>query len=142
MNCIIVTKWMAVIKKSKILKWLPWLGAIPIFLIPVLGAYNGEAAKGIGVFLSIAGLYVGAAIGVYLGRVLNERFLKQPQEFGERLGHGLAAFGFLFVPALIASWSNTYLETVIGVGSMGIHFLWACVGGTIFFFVRSPKTDE
>ena len=123
-------------KRLKKSKWLPWVGMSPFIIFPLVIMLDGEMGRGVGILAFFGSAFVGIALGGFCGKFLNKRVLMRSAEFGERLGAGLACFGFLFLPALIGSWTNTYLDTDIDMHTLGAHFLWACVGGWLFFVVK------
>ncbi len=127
------------IGKSKI---LPWLGMTPFLIFPVVLFKNGEVWKALAAIAFFGSAFASIVVGPVLGRVLNKHVLKQSSVFEERLSAGLVAFCFLFAPALVGSWGNAHLDTDIGMYSLGLHFVWACVGGIVFFSIKAPKPKQ
>jgi hypothetical protein len=134
-----ITNFFKRIGKSKI---LPWLGMTPFLIFPAVSLKNGEVWQALAGIAFFGSAFASIAIGPVLGRVLNKHVLKRSSELEERLSAGLVAFSFLFIPALVGSWSNAHLDTSIEMYSLGLHFVWACVGGIVFFSIKAPKPKE
>ena len=83
--------------------------------------------------------YAGGFLGSFLGRLLNKRVVKRSADFGQRRAGGLIGFGFLFLPPIVWSLANRHLGTEIEMASLWLHFLWACVGGLVFFCAKRTK---
>lgn len=114
----------------------------PFVAIPVAIMMGGELWQGLGVLAVLCSFFGGIFFGSGLGQVLNIHVLKRSVEFGERLSAGLAGFGAFFLPPSMGFWSNHNLGTDIGLSSLWLHYLSACVVGLIFFYTKpaSAKT--
>lgn len=88
-----------------------------------------------------ASLWVGLILGGKVALVISSSFLKSFEDIGKRLTSALSIFGFLFLPALVGSFTNAKLSTSIELHPIGVHFLWACFAAGIAFFV-SPEHFE
>lgn len=128
-------------KRLATAKWLPWLGMLPLIAAPLIVIYGGETWRGLGVFLFIASAFLGVAIGTLLVRLLGTSILKNQGGLRRRMSAALSCFGFLFLPPLVGSWTNSYMNTEIEMHSLNAHFVWACVGAGSFFCI-SPSVDE
>jgi hypothetical protein len=129
-------------KKLEKSKWLRWVGIAPLVIFPMIYQFNVKMWQGIGLLIFLGNMWAGVTLGRIFGRFLNKHLLKQSSELGQRLDAGFADFGFLFLPPLAASWTNTYLNTGIKLHNLGTHFLWACVGGGIFFCVKPSASKS
>lgn len=128
-------------KKLEKSKWLPWVGTAPFILIPIAIMFGGEIPRGTGILAFFASMWVGIALGGKSARIFATRLLKTSEDIGKRMTAGGSAFGFLFLPVLVGSFTNSNLGTSIEMHSLSAHFLWACVGAGIFFCVN-PSADE
>jgi hypothetical protein len=128
-------------KKLEKSKWLQWVGTAPFILIPIAVMFGGEVSRGAGILAFFASMWVGIALGGKFAHFVATHLLKTSEDIGKRITAGGCAFGFLFLPVLVGSFTNSNLGTSIEMHSLGAHFLWACVGAGIFFCV-SPSADE
>ena len=124
-------------KKLEKSKWLQWVGTAPFILIPIAIMFGGEVSRGAGILAFFASMWVGIALGGKFAHFVATHFLKASEDMGKHISAGGCAFGFLFLPVLVGSFANSYLGTSIEIRSLGAHFLWACVGAVIFFFLSS-----
>lgn len=127
------------LKKSK---WLSWFSLAPFIITPIVVVFNGEMLQGVGILAFFGSMWLGVVLGGTIARVITARFLTASESFGEGLTAAFCAFGFLFVPALVGSWTNTYLNTDIKMYSLAAHFLWACLGGGIFFVASYTNSGK
>jgi len=119
-------------------KWLPWVGKAPLFVFLILVIIDGEVPHEVVVLAGLLSLWIGVFLGVQFGLFISTCLLRASEEFGERLQGAFAVFGFLVLPALVAS------STIgnLGIGrSFGAHFLGACVVSGIAFCV-APKPPD
>ncbi|MBL4769017.1 MAG: hypothetical protein JKY94_15120 [Rhodobacteraceae bacterium] len=125
-------------------KWVQWVGAAPflIFLLPVV--FDGEMLRGLGILAFFGSMLVGIILGAFSARILNTHFLKCSEDFGKRISAAFSGFGFLFLPSVVGNWTNAYLstDTDIGMHSLGVDFMWACVVGGIFFCVGPSESKK
>lgn len=120
-------------KNLKNSKWLPWVGVSLFILMPLVVMFHGEMWQWLGISAFFGSMWVGISSGGYIARFITSHFLATSEETRKRLSIAFSAFGFLFLPAVVGSWANTYLNTNIDMHSLGAHFLWACVVGTLLF---------
>ena len=125
-------------KKLEESKWLPWVGILPFVILPFLVVLDGETARGIGIFAFFASAFVGILWCGNLGGFIAERVLKASENLTSRIAAAFSAFGFLFLPVLVGTYTNANMGTDIDMHSIGAHFLWACCGAALFFSV-SPS---
>lgn len=129
------------LRKLEKLKWLPWVGTAPFILIPIAIMLGGEVSRGVGILAFFASMWVGIILGGKLALIISTHLLKTSDDIGKRLTGAFGAFGFLFLPVLVGSFTNASMGTDIEIHSTGAHFLWACIGAGVFFCV-SPKHSE
>ncbi|MEX0306317.1 MAG: hypothetical protein AB3N12_02920 [Ruegeria sp.] len=129
-------------KKMEQSKWLPWAGTAPFILIPVAIIIGGEVSRGAGILAFFASMWVGIILGGKFSHIVSTHLLKTSDDTSKRMTAGGCAFGFLFLPVLVGSFANANLGTSIEIHSLGAHFLWACVGAGIFFFVSPEKPAD
>lgn len=132
-------KFFEKLKKSK---WLPWVGTAPIILIPIAIIFGGEVSRGAGILAFFASMWVGIILGGKFAHIVSTHLLKTSEDINKRMTAGGCTFGFLFLPALVGSLTNANLGTRIEVHSLGAHFLWACVGAGIFFYLSPEKPAD
>jgi hypothetical protein len=134
--------WIELLWKIRRAKWLPWVGMSPFLFIPLYAVFTGRTWPGLGLLAFFSSFYGGILLGRFLGSVLSNYVFRRSQDFGQRLAGGLSGFGFLFLPTVVGLWSNSHLGTDIGLAPLWQHFLWACVGGAIFFCTKlqDPET--
>ena len=125
-------------KKLEKSKWLPWVGMLPFVILPLLVVIDGEAARGVGMFAFLASTFLAGFLGGKLGAFIAERILEASENLTSRIAAAFSAFGFLFLPVLVGTYTNANLGTNIDMNSIGAHFLWACCGAALFFSV-SPS---
>jgi hypothetical protein len=125
-------------------RWLPWVGTAPFLLMPVAIMFGGEVSKGLGYLAVFASIWVGITLGAKVAQIVSTRIFKVSEDVAERLTAAFCAFGFLFVPVLVGSFTNANLGTEIGMHSLRAHFIWACVGAGIVFWVipEDPKASS
>ncbi len=119
-------------KKLEESKWLPWVGTAPFILIPIAIVFGGEITKAAGVFAFFASMWLGIVLGGKIANVVSIHLLKASEDANKRMTSGGCAFGLLFLPALVGSFTNSNLGTSIEMRSLGAHFLWACIGAGSF----------
>ncbi|MEP3429455.1 MAG: hypothetical protein ABJN98_12290 [Roseibium sp.] len=129
-------------KKLEELKWLPWVGTAPFILIPIAIIFGGKVSRGVGFLAFFASLWVGIILGGMFAHIVSIHLLKTSEDIDKRMTAGGCAFGFLFLPVLVGSFTNANLGTSIEMYSLGAHFLWACVGAGIFFCVCPEKPAD
>ena len=122
-------------KKLEKSKWLPWVGAAPFILTPFVIMFGGEVARGVGNLAFVASMLGGIILGGSFARIISTRVFKVSDDVAKRFTAAFGAFGFLFIPVLVGSFTNANLGTDIGMHSLSAHFLWACFGAGIFFCV-------
>ena len=124
-------------------KWLPWVGTAPFILIPFVIMFDGEVARGVGILAFFASMWGGIILGGKFARIISTCVFKVSDDVAKRLTAAFCAFGFLFIPVLVGSFTNANLGTDIEMHSLNAHFLWACVGAGIFFCVKpeDPKAN-
>ena len=122
-------------------KWLPWVGMTPFILIPVVIMFGGEVPKAVGIFAFFASMWAGIYLGGGFARVVFTQFFRVSANGAKRLIAAFSAFGFLFAPVLVGSFTNTNLGTEIEMYSLSVHFLWACFGAAIFFTI-TPEDSK
>ena len=125
-------------KKLEESKWLPWVGMSPFVILPLLVVLDGEAARGIGIFVFLASAFAAVFFFGKLGVWIAKRLLKASENVTNRVAAAFSAFGFLFLPVLVGTYTNANMGTDIDMHSIGAHFLWACCGAALFFSV-SPS---
>lgn len=127
------------VRKIGRIPWRPWMGWLGIPLLAAIAGWWLEID-----FLFRAGATPLALLGVFglslytgyrTGLFINKHLLKRSEDFGNRLAVACGGFFFLFLPRLGAFLANTYLDTDFELHSLQVHFLWACLGGAVFFFV-------
>lgn len=128
-------------KKLEKSKWLPWVGTSPFLLVPIVIMFGGEVARGVGILAFFASMWGGIIMGDKLALIVSTHLLKTSQDIGKRLRAAFCAFGFVFLPVLVGSFTNANLGTEIELHSTGAHFLWACIAAGVFFCV-SPDHSE
>ena len=131
-------------KKLEKLKWLPWVGTAPFILIPIVIMFNGEVARGVGFLAVFASSFGGIILGGKIAQIISTRVFNVSDDVAKRLTAAFCAFGFLFIPVLVGSFTNANLGTDIEMYSLSAHFLWACVVAGIFFCVtpEDPKASS
>jgi hypothetical protein len=97
--------------------------------------------RGLGILAFLSSMYVGIALGSFVGHVLAREVFKLSPDYGQRFKAALSAFGFLFLPPLVATWTNVRFDTGIEIAPIWHHFIWACIGGMIFFLSK-PSASE
>ncbi len=127
------------LEKSKL---LPWVGTSPFILIPIAIIFGGEVSRGAGILAFFASIWVGTILGGKFAHIVSTHLLKTSEGINKRMTAGGCAFGFLFLPAIVGSFTNANLGTSIEMHSLGTHFLWACVGAGIFFCVSPEKPSD
>lgn len=125
-------------KKLEKSKWLPLVGMSPFIIFLLLMVLDGEAALGVGIFAVFASAFVAVLLCGKLGAFIAERALKASENLTSRIAAAFSAFGFLFLPVLVGTYTNANMGTDIDISSIGAHFLWACCGAVLFFSV-SPS---
>ena len=122
-------------------KWLPWVGMAPFVIIPVVMMFGGETFQGIAVLALIASMWAGIILGDKFTYLVAGRVLKANEQTVKRARSAGTAFGFLFVPASVATFLDATLGTEILSHPLSVHFLWACAGAALFDFAasRHPK---
>lgn len=133
---------LALLHKLKKSKLLFWLAMSPFFFGPVILVLRGEPWRALAALAFFGSMFAGIALGKPLARFLNRRVLKQPAEFYRRLSVGLSAVLFLAFPSLVASGTNTLLITEIEMYPLWLHLLWACFGGSLFFWLASVAPER
>ena len=123
-------------------KCLTWIGTVPLIIIPLIMMLDGELWRGLGVLAFFSSMIAGVALGAAVAGLLNAHLLKGSDKLVERLRAGFSAFGFLFLPPLVGSWTNAYLNTGIEMTSLGAHFMWASIAGSIFFCISPVSSDN
>lgn len=125
-------------KKLEETKWLPWVGMLPFIILPLLVVLDGEPARGVGIFAVFASAFVAVLLCGKLGAFTAERALKASENLTSRIAVAFSAFGFMFLPVHVGTYTNANMGTDIDMHSIGAHFLWACCGAVLFFSV-SPS---
>ena len=123
-------------------KWLPWVGIAPCIIIPISIMYYGEMWRGLGLLLFLASLWVGVTSGGYLAHLIVARILCASPDTVKRFSGAGSVFGFLFLPPAVGHWTNTHLETDIGLYPLGDHFLWVCIASGAAYFITPPDSEN
>lgn len=123
-------------------KWLPWVAIAPFILTPIAVMFGGEVSRGAGLLAVFASMWVGIALGGKFAHFVSVHLLKTSEDVKKRMIASGFAFGLMFIPVLVGSFTNTYLGTSIEMHSLGGHFLWACIGAGIFFCVGPEETTD
>lgn len=97
-----------------------------------------DGPKALGFVILIASALAGSVGGELLGHRLQKRFPK----IGEGAGAACSGFGFLFLPPLLAEWTNANLNTEIEMEPLALHFLWACIVAGVLFFAIGSTTKK
>lgn len=131
------------LKRLEKSKWLPWVVTAPFILIPIVIMFDGEVTRGVGILAFFASMWGGMILGGKFAQFISTRVFKVSDDVAKRLTAAFCAFGFLFIPVLVGSFTNANLGTDIEMYSLSAHFLWACVGAGIFFCVtpKDPKAS-
>lgn len=87
-------------------------------------------------FAFFVSAWVGISLGARCVHILSGRFIKPSEDIKKRMSASGSAFGFLFLPVLVGLYTNANLGTNIELYSLGVHFLWACIGACIVFYLR------
>jgi len=129
-------------KKLEQSKLLPWVGVVFFIIGPLVIMYNGATFQVVGILLFFGSAFAGVAMGRTIGNFLGKKIFIRSSQLAERLGRGCACFLFLFLPPLVATWTNSFLHTDTEMYSLGVYFLWACFGGVMFFCLKSSESEE
>jgi len=120
-------------------KWTPWIGTAP-FIVAVLSVMlEGRSSRVLGILAFFISIFAGIALGVAAAHFLDTHVLRMSDSSAKRLSSAFSCFGFLFLPALVGSWTNVFLDTGIEMHSLSAHFIWACIAGTIAFWAAPAK---
>lgn len=95
-----------------------------------------------GILALFCSAWAGLFLGSYVARFITTRLLTTSENFGKRLAAAFSAFGFVYLPHVVGSWTNTFLNTNMDMGSSGEHFSLACLGAVIFFCVSPAKSEN
>ena len=113
----------------------------PFIIFPLLIVVDGEAARGIGIFAFFASAFVAVFRCRKLGVLVAQRLLKASENLTRRILAAFDAFGFLFLPVLVGTFTNANMGTDIDMHSIGAQVLWACCGAALFFCVSPFATQ-
>jgi hypothetical protein len=130
----------AVFRKLENSRWLPWVSISPFVIAPIAMMISGEMWRGLGILAFFGSMPAGVLLGGLVSRVCNRHIPKYYEELGHRFSAFSMGFGFLFLPPLVGTWANANMGTEIGLETLKAHFIWACVGGGLFFFVSPTAT--
>ena len=100
-------------KKLETSKWLPWFGTAPFVLFPILIMFDGQVARGVGLFAFFASARVGIILGGKFAQINSTRVFKISNDLANRFTAASCAFGFLLIPILVGSFTNANLGTNI-----------------------------
>ncbi|WP_299722199.1 hypothetical protein [uncultured Tateyamaria sp.] len=123
-------------------KWLHWVGTAPFILIPIVIFFGGDVSRGVGILAVLASMWIGVILGGKFALIISTFLLKSSEDIGKRLEVAFCAFGFLFLPVLVGTFTNANLGTDIEMSSMAAHFLGACIGAGIFFCISPEDSDN
>ena len=119
--------------------WLVWIAILAAVSVYIM--LNDQPSRGIGLLVFLSSLYVGILLGSLVGHFLGLA-LRLPAPVCARLSASLSAFGFLFLPSLVGTWTNAHLNTGIEIPSLVLVFLWACIGGGVFFSRQGARSQK
>ena len=122
-------------EKLKKPKWLPSFGMTPFMLIPVVIMFRGEVSEGVGLFAFFASIWSGIFLSPRIAKFVSTHIFRVPDKVTKRLTPVLSAFGFLFIPPLVASFTNANLGTEFEMQSLSTYFFWACFGAVVIFVI-------
>ncbi len=134
--------WKGFFKSLGTSRWQPWISAAPFALLPILVMYEGQMVRAIGVLIFIASVWAGVVLGGRTGDLLATHMLRASEPTRSRLIFAFAAFGFLFLPAVTAAFTNAQLGTTIEMLSLGKHVLLACFGAGVVFLLSPPASGS
>ncbi|WP_058243719.1 hypothetical protein [Thalassovita autumnalis] len=124
--------------RAKLLRWLGYTVGL-LFLAAVF--WHAGASSALDLIILIASLYLGTSIGAKLAYFVSAHLLKVPKDTQQRLVTSGSVFGFLFAPALAGSCANAILGTNIVLHTLSAHFLWACLGAGLFYYIKPDKSE-
>ncbi|WP_133489032.1 hypothetical protein [Aliiroseovarius marinus] len=134
-----IVKFFENLEKSR---WLPWVGTAPFIIAPLAIMYYGEMWRGIGFALFVVSIWLGIASGGFLARLISARMLSASPDTAKRLSGAGNVFGFLFLPPAVGHWTNTHLDTEIGLHPLGAHLLWACIASGVAYFITPQDFED
>lgn len=112
-----------------------------LLVYPLLLVFLGEPLRGLGAFAFVSSIILGPLIGIIIAKRVNILLFWDSKQLGERFVTAMGGFGFGFFPALIGTWTNAHLGTLIGLGSISLHFVVACIAA-IFLFCLTPTNAK
>ncbi|WP_299728988.1 hypothetical protein [uncultured Tateyamaria sp.] len=128
--------WLEKIESSKYTRVLVLVAFVLLIVMVLLkGSLGNTLAALVLVVVWFGSACAGIVMGGMLARLLNTQVLKKPAKFAKRLAASFSCFGFLFLPALVGFAANLTLNADIAMYALGTHFLWAIVGGGLFFAI-------
>ncbi|WP_305666176.1 hypothetical protein [Frigidibacter sp.] len=128
--------WIERVERSKYIRWIVAAASIVMIWATLGDGTAGQTTKGLLLAVAIIGsAFAGVIVGKFLGRIVAKHTLKQSDDITEGVTAAFSVFGFLFLPAVSASWANSQFGTTVDMLSIGAHFFWACAAGAVAYCV-------